>query len=282
MKNMKSLPPSHIRAPSGADALRGRQNAIERLLHPLLDLAENSDYLAAESVGEFLIGGEPFQIPRFAFFGPAGGGDAIRLGIFATVHGDESEGVAALIEFLERLESRPRLAKGYHLYVYPICKPAENRATGSEDLSTHFWRRAPQPKTHYLERELGIHRFHGVISLHVRKESDTFLLSANSESLNRGVVHPAIQTTQRLLPVKVLNAEAGKDSPPDFLADGELDPVPFVIHAGIPRYESALLRMNGAISLLNSILDAYRSFVSIGRNRHSAPAFSSARNSIGL
>jgi murein peptide amidase A len=267
VKNMKALLPSrYVPVLSSADVLRDRQNAIEKLLNPLLDLAENSHYLVAESVGEFLTGGDLFQIPRFAFIGPTGGGDAIRLGIFAAVHGDESQGTAALIEFLERLESRPRLAKGYHLYVYPICNPtgfiAQSRENGSGgDLSTDFWRGSSQPEIHYLEREPAALRFHGVISIHLNEESDTFSLRASSEILNRCVVDPAIQTTQQLLPVKVLNAEAGKDSPPDFLPAGELDPVPFEIHTRIPRYESALLRINGTISLLNSILDAYRSFV---------------------
>ena len=35
-----------------------------------------------------------------------------RIGIFATLHGDEPEGVLALGKFLQTLEERPEIAEG--------------------------------------------------------------------------------------------------------------------------------------------------------------------------
>jgi hypothetical protein len=270
---MKALLPSRrIAVPSSADALRGQQNSIQKLLKPLLDLAENSDYLVAGSVGEFLVGEDLFQIPRFAFIGPTGGGDTIRLGIFAAIHGDEPEGTEAVIEFLEKLEKNPRLARGYHLYVYPVCNPtgflAQTRNNSSgEDLSTHLWRGSPEPEIYYLERELGVLRFQGVISLHVKNHLETFLLRTNSEILNRDVIHSTIQATQRRVSAATSISEAGKSLPENFLTAGdELDPVPFELQFGIPRNLPSLLRVNGTIHLLNSLLDSYRGFLSISQN----------------
>jgi protein MpaA len=270
---MKALIPSrHIAVPSSADALRSQQDSVQKLLRPLLDLAEDSDYLIAGSVGEFLIGERLFQIPRFAFIGPAGGGDTIRLGIFAAIRGDEPEGTEAVIEFLDRLEANPQLARGYHLYVYPVCNPAgftaqtRNNSSG-EDLSKQFWNGSPEPEIYYLERELGVLRFHGVISLHAKNHSDTFLLRANSELLNRDLIHPAIQAAQGRLSAAIPTSELDKSLPPNFLTAGdELDPAPFELHFNIPRNVPPLSRVNGTIQLLHSLLDSYRSFLSIGQN----------------
>jgi protein MpaA len=270
---MKALIPSrHIVIPSSADSLRAQQDSVQKLLKPLLDLAEDSDYLIAGSVGEFLIGEHLFQIPRFAFIGPAGGGDTIRLGIFAAIRGDEPEGTEAVIKFLDRLEANPQLARGYHLYVYPVCNPtgfiAQTRNnSSSEDLSKHFWSGSPEPEIYYLERELGVLRFHGVISLHAKNHSDTFHLRANSEILNRDLIHPAIQATQGRFSAAIPTSELDNSLPPNFLTAGdELDPAPFELHFNIPRNLPPLSRVNGTIHLLHSLLESYHSFLSIGQN----------------
>ncbi len=270
---MKALIPSRrVPVPASADALRAPHNPIRRLLKPLLDLAEHSDYLIAGSVGEFLAGDYLFQIPRFTFIGPTGGGDTIRLGIFAAIYGDEPEGTEVVAEFLDRLEKNPGFAKGYHLYVYPVCNPtgllAQTRTNQSgEDLSKHFWRGSGEPEVYYLERELGVLRFQGVISLHVKNHAEDFLLRADSEILNQDVVHPAIRAAQRRLTAIVSTAEPNQDLPGYFLSTGdELDPAPFELQIGVPRNLPPFLRANGTVHLLNSLLESYRSFLSIGQN----------------
>ena len=90
---MRAFQPAQlVSSPLNAAALSDQPNATQRLLKPLLDLAENSDYLIGGSVGQFLVDQNVFQIPRFIFMGPTGGGDTIRLGIFAGLHGDDPEG----------------------------------------------------------------------------------------------------------------------------------------------------------------------------------------------
>jgi hypothetical protein len=63
--------------------------------------------LVGTSHAQVQIGGQDYSIPRYLYVGRQGGGDLQRIGIFATLHGDEPEGVLALGKFLQTLEERP-------------------------------------------------------------------------------------------------------------------------------------------------------------------------------
>ena len=86
--------------------------------HPALSLPVGVDRL-----------GMPFGLQ---IVGPRGGDVPIRLGIFSGVHGDEPEGALALTRLVAALEKNPELAKGYCLFLYPVCNP-----TGFEDNTRH-------------------------------------------------------------------------------------------------------------------------------------------------
>jgi len=278
---MRALQPTRlVSSPLNAEALSKQPDATQRLLKPLLDLAENSDYLIGGSVGHFLVGQSVYQIPRFIFMGPTGGGDTIRLGIFAGLHGDDPEGAEALVELLQELEVNPQAARGFHIYAYPICNPIgfaariQSNAAG-EDLTGQFWSGSSRPEVYYLERELGVLRFHGVISLQTKSDSSSFLVDTRSAILNRALVEPAIQATQRFLPGSILKtgSDAGslhaspKASLPDFLTvTDELDPAPFELQIGIPQHAPRPSQIHGTVGALKSILDSYRSLLAIGQN----------------
>jgi murein peptide amidase A len=273
-------PPHLISSPLNAKALSTQFNPTRRLLQPLLDLSENSDYLTGGSVGEILDDQDVFQIPRFIFMGPTGGGDTIRLGIFAGLHDDDREGAEALAAFLEELEVAPQTARGCHLYAYPICNPTRFAAhpqspTGGEDLAGQFWNGSLRPEVYYLEREMGVLHFHGVISLHGNNQSEGFTVDTKSTVLNRALAQPALQATQRFL----AGNPPGRKSPldlaktpsvaplPNFLtATDELKPAPFELHVGIPKSAPKPSQIHGTVGALKSILDSYRSFLSIGQN----------------
>ena len=279
--NMRAFKPAQlISSPLNAESLSDQPNATQRLLKPLLDLVENSDYLIGGSVGQFLVEQKLFQIPRFIFMGPTGGGDTIRLGIFAGLHGDDPEGAEALVELLQELEVAPQVARGFHIYAYPICNPirfaARTRSNAAgDDLAGQFWSGSSQPEVYYLERELGVLRFHGVISLQTKNHSGGFLVDTNSAILNRALAQPAIQATQRFLPGSILKTESDtgslhalpKSSLPDFLTvTDELDPSPFELHIGIPKHAPQPSKIHGTVGALKSILDSYRSLLAIGQN----------------
>ncbi len=271
------LPDRDISLPLGANVLHNQKNPIQSLLNPLLELAENSHYLIAGSAGEFSAGDGIYQIPRFIFMGPTGGGETIRLAIFAGIHGNQPEGSETLVAFLQALESRPWLGTGYHIFVYPVCNPTgfaaqtRNNSAG-EDLAGHFWRGSSQPETHYLEREIGVHRFHGVISLGTRNDSEQFVINVNnSPVLNRALAAPAVLATDRFLSGTSRTAPDSANALPssvsDFLtADAELEPVPFELHFGIPGKVPKPSQIHGTVAALGSIFDSYRSFISFGQN----------------
>jgi hypothetical protein len=278
---MRAFQPAQlISSPLNAEALSDQPDTTRRLLEPLLDLAQNSDYLIGGSVGQFLVKQSVFQIPRFIFMGPIGGGDTIRLGIFAGLHGDDPDGAEALVEFLRELEATPQAARGFHIYAYPVCNPigfaarTRGNAAGA-DLAGQFWSRSSQPEVYYLEREMGVLRFHGVISLQTRNHSGGFLVDTTSDILNRALAQPAILATQRFLPGDILKTESDaaslhsptKATMPDFLtlAD-ELKPSPFELHIGIPKHVPRPSQIHGTMGALKSILDSYRSLLSIGQN----------------
>jgi murein peptide amidase A len=269
-----------ISSPLTAAALSDQPQASQQLLKPLLDLSKKSDSLVVGSIGQFLVGRKMFQIPRFVFMGPTGGGDTIRLAIFAGFHGDEPEGAEALVALLQELENTPKPATGYHIYAYPLCNPsgfvARTRHNPSgKDLTGQFWSGSAQPEVYYLERELGVHRFHGAISLQTKHHPGGFLVDTQSVILNRALAQPAFQAAQRFLPGGLSQSVAHPDLPqalastpmPDFLtATNELKPAPFELHIGIPKHAPQPSQIYGTVGALKSILDSYRSLLSIGQN----------------
>ncbi len=212
--------------------------------------------------------------------GPAGGGDTMRLGIFAAFHGDEPDGAVALVEFLQELERAPQIARGYHIYAYPVCNPAgfiarTRHNLSGEDLTAHFWRGSSQPEIYYLEREMGVLRFQGVLSLQTRKDANGFNVTTRSVVLNRALAGPAIQAADEagsegeqkaILKAGTLHATPDTRSPNFLTATDELDPAPFELHLEIPGQVSNSHKINGTIGALKSILDSYRSLMSIGQN----------------
>ncbi|MDB6108868.1 MAG: peptidase [Pedosphaera sp.] len=278
---MRALPPKpYTAAPADAGTLVQQPAAARQLWEPLLNLAENSDWLVAGSVGEVGGGREPFRIPRFIFMGPRGGGDTIRLGIFAAIHGDEPEGAEAVVAFLQELESAPELARGYHIHAYPLCNPtgfaARTRTNASgQDLAGQFWRGSTQPEVYYLEREMGVHHFQGVISLHCENNPGSFSASTRSSILNAALVQPAVDATRKFIP-GVLPAQGNHtDSPaesfpaasPGFLtATDELNPAPFEINLRMPRRAPKPSQIHGTVAALKSILGSYRALLALRQN----------------
>lgn len=108
-----------IESPSQTSAkLVFERRSSEKLLSPLEELSHRSDHLIGMNASDRKAS-RP-AVPRYLYLGERGGGDVIRLGIFATLHGDEPEGALALGRLIKLLEKDPEIARGYALFLYPL------------------------------------------------------------------------------------------------------------------------------------------------------------------
>ena len=181
------------------------RRSVDRLLEPLDELAERSANFLSRSFGGFHCGGQRYELPRYVYLGPKGGGDTLRLGLFATLHGDEPEGALGLARFIERLEQTPEIAKGYALFLYPVCNPtgfedASRHSRAGRDLNREFWTDSAEPEVRYLETEIWTHAFHGLVTLHSDDTSDGLYGFVNGAVLSEHLLEPALREAARFLP----------------------------------------------------------------------------------
>ncbi len=256
------------------------RRSIAEVLAPLDDLAANSTHLIANHGANFEADGEAYQLPRYMFVGPKGGGDTIRVGIFAGIHGDEPEGVHALVQFFSLLEQNPELATGYSLFAYPVCNATgfEDRTRHSrsgKDLNREFWKRSEEPEVKLLQSELVAHSFHGIISLHTDDTSHGFYGFAHGATLTRALIEPALQAAEQFLPRNGDNTIDGFRAHNGIIRqsyDGILRgppairPRPFEIILETPKSPPAYLKEAALVAALRMILVRYREFIAYAPN----------------
>jgi murein peptide amidase A len=260
-----------------ADSAR---RSLEDLLDPLDQVAARSPSLVANHGAIFQADGKDYELPRYLFVGPKGGDDPIRVGLFAGIHGDEPEGVHALLEFLRSLERQPEVAGGYCLFIYPVCNPTgfEDRtrhARSGKDLNREFWNQSAEPEVRLLQSELVAHSLHGIISLHTDDTSDGFYGFAHGATLTRHLIEPALQAAERFLP------RNGNDIIDGFRArngiiregyDGVLRappgvrPRPFEVILETPYAPPSYLKQAAFVAALQTILTSYREFIAYAPN----------------
>src|SRR5438874_799758 len=119
------------------------------MLSPLYAMAGDGRNLVASSLGSVQQAFRQLEFPRFTFTGPHGGGDPVRFGLFAGIHGDEPAGVLALIKLVQDLIAEGDLAAGYRLFIYPACNPAgllagTRLSAAGKDLNREFWKSSPE------------------------------------------------------------------------------------------------------------------------------------------
>ena len=258
-----------------------RDNVVDRLLAPLVEHASQAESrLRYSAVGEFHHGTCRYQLPRFVFRGPPSGGSTIRLGIFAAIHGDEPEGAVALRDFLLGLAHEPHLAQGYEIYAYPVCNPSgfEDNTRCSRagyDLNREFWHGSAQPEVYYLERELGVHQFAGLVALHSDDTAEGVYAFVRGATLTEALAQPALAAAARFLPlasggiIDGFPAHAGLISQcyEGVLSNpAELQPLPFEIIFETPQTFAGTAQVAAATAALSSILREYRQFLAYGQN----------------
>lgn len=185
--------------------LRERRS-VRELIRPIEELAHGSQHLFTahlELAGPLT---ERMTVPRFLFAGPGSGGASfLRIGIFGGLHGDEESSALGAAAFLEHLHRDPELARGYELFIYPVCNPTgyadDTRWSRSGvDLNREFWRDSSEPEVVLLERQLINLAFDGIVSLHSDDTSAGLYGFVKGHALTRHVLEPALVRASATLP----------------------------------------------------------------------------------
>jgi protein MpaA len=256
----------------------------DRLFRYFDSVAEKSGHLLSKAVRKFDVNGEEYGIPRFIWAGPPGGNDTFRLGLFATLNGDEPEGAFALTRFISALEQTPELARGYALSIFPLCNP-----TGFEDntrlsraghaLNRLFWTESNAPEVRFLESEIWMQAFHGIINLRSDADSTGVYGFASGAVIAQALLEPALQAAEAFLPrnrqreiegiparrgmvyADIYNAERGA-----LRAVPGLENPPFEITLATPRDASVHPQVEALNAALIAILSEFRSLQAFGQN----------------
>jgi hypothetical protein len=261
-------------------APRRQRRSIAELLAPLEQIAANSPNLIANHDARFEVNGAAYELPRYLFVGPRGGDTPIRVGIFAGIHGDEPEGVHALVQFIKLLESKPELAAGYYLSFYPVCNPSgfedgTRVSRTGKDLNREFWKDSSEPEVRLLQAELQSRSFQGIISLHTDDTSAGFYGIVRGATLTKHLIEPALAAAEKFLPrderpvIDGFNARHGviRDCYDGVLsAPAKVRPRPFEIILETPATPPEFLKELAFVAALQTILLEYNKFIAYAPN----------------
>jgi hypothetical protein len=259
---------------------RPQRRSIAGLLAPLEEVAAHSPNLVANHDAQFVVEGETYTLPRYLFVGPRGGDTPIRVGIFAGIHGDEPEGVYALVQFIKLLEAKPELAAGYYLSFYPVCnatgfEDGTRHSRSGKDLNREFWRHSAEPEVRLLEAELQSRSFQGLISLHTDDASAGFYGVVRGATLTKHLIEPALQAAEALLARDVrpvIDGFRARNGVIQGAYDGMLSapprvrPRPFEIILETPQTPPAYVKEAAFVASLQAILAEYRKFIAYAPN----------------
>ena len=268
--------PAKVAAPS----LRRERRSLAELLAPLEKIAATSANLVANHDARFEVNGEAYDLPRYLFVGPRGGDTPIRIGIFATIHGDEPEGAHALIQFIKLLESKPELAAGYYLSFYPVCNPTGYEdgtrfSRQGKDLNREFWKNSEQPEVRLLQAEVQSRSFQGLISLHTDDTCAGFYGIVRGATLTKYLIEPALAAAEKFLPrdgrpvIDGFNARKGviRDCYDGVLsAPPKARPRPFELILETPQTPPEYLKTCALVASLQTILLEYQKFIAYAPN----------------
>jgi len=259
---------------------RNQRRSIANLLTPLDQIAANSPNLVANHDARFDVNGEAYAMPRYLFVGPHGGDTPIRIGIFAGIHGDEPEGVYALIQFIKLLEAKPELAAGYYLSFYPVCnstgfEDGTRLSRSGKDLNREFWKNSAEPEVRLLEAELQLRSFQGLIALHTDDTSAGFYGVARGATLTKHLIEPALQAAEKLLARDVRPVIDGFRARNGVIYDAydgmlsappKVRPRPFEIILETPTAPPTYVKEAAFVASLQTILTEYRKFIAYAPN----------------
>jgi hypothetical protein len=253
---------------------------MDQLLGSLEEIAASCNRVQLDALLYPESGETRVRIPRAVFKGPSGGGDAVRIGLFGGIHGDEPAGSHALVHLLGRLADAPQLAEGYQLFLYPICNPSgfkvgRRTSDSGKDLNREFWRNSSEPEVTLLERDIRLNRFHGLISLHTDDTSDGLYGFVRGAVLTRALLEPALAAAEKLIPrncSRVIDGFPAENGIISQCYDGiltsppELDPAPFEIIFETPHSFPLDRQVEAIFLAVETVLTEYQKLLAFAAN----------------
>jgi hypothetical protein len=250
--------------------------SIQDLLEPLDAIARNSTNFIRKPGGPIEVESGSYELPRYLFIGPQGGGETLRIGLFAAIHGDEPAGAHALVKLVELLERSPEIAAGYCLFIYPVCNPTgyednTRHSRRGRDLNREFWNNSKEPEVLLLQSELWAHAFHGIVSLHSDDTSHGLYGFVSGATLTRDLLEPALNAASKILPrnqSEVIDGFTARDGIIHQGYQGILSapqqsrPKPFEIVFETPSQAPQYLQEQAFVIALHTVLTEYRKFLS--------------------
>ncbi len=250
--------------------------SLAEIVAPLLEAAADSSSLLAHS-HDARVAGRAWNIPKFLLLGQRGGGQPIRVAIFAGLDAGSADTALAVARLLLQFELAPALARDYALFAYPVVN-AEGFDTPAKPLA-HFERRyaadRPDDDVRFFKSELANWAFDGLLSLRSDPHADGFHAAVRSEVIGREVALPALETIARTLPSPakpLLHCPDARHARFADLVHGKLVPPassrphPFEIEIFAPSSLPIEQRVIGLFLIVQGILLNYRRMISHAAN----------------
>lgn len=236
------------------------RRSLAKILLPFEEIAGHSPNLVVRRTSQFEVGGERYELPSYVFIGPQAEHPPIRVAVFAGLHGNEVEGMLALLFLVQLLEAMPDLARGYCLFLYPVCNPtgyedASYLSREGRDLNREFWKQSDAPEIRVLEGEIKSQKFDGVITLHSNQTEDRFSGYSSQPLTFTQLVKPALQAVDQFINRAVARPVFNRGNQPSREQDGALSlPIgsekkAFEIVLDAPNAEAAWL-LTAVLSIL--------------------------------
>lgn len=258
-------------APTDAPAEVDLPSALSDVLAPLFAAAEQSSSLIA-SRHPVTVAGREHEISKFLLLGQRGGGQPIRLGLFAGFEAANLDTVRSLAHLLHQLKASPALTRDYALLAYPVVnlRGFSHEATPLAEFEKRFARDSADQDVQFFQGELRRWVFNGVISLRTDANARGFYATVRSELLATEVVEPALAAAAAALP---LASQAVRVRPGDryartadhaygrLIPPADVRPYPFEVELFAPRVRASEEQANGLFVVITEILRHYRSLV---------------------
>ena len=252
------------------------QSSLEEILAPLHEAARESSSLVASRF-PFVSHDVALEIPKFLLLGQRGGGQPIRLGLFAGFEAGNLGTIQVLSSLLLQLKASPALSRDFALIAYPVVNAHGFTANAVPlgEFEARFARDSAAPDVQFFKTELNKWRFDGLLSFRTDPSARGYYAAVRSAIIAAEVVEPALAAAAVSLPVatqavkvrpddrfaRTADYAHGRLSPP-----ADVRPYPFEIELFAPRAAAAEEHVDGLFVALTEILRLYRAFIAHGRD----------------